>query len=800
MSKLISRLLFASFSVIWIGLATVANFAQPVYSRPVASPTPFLQKIIIQPEQPSTGYSNPSPTPFINDTRQRYDNEVPFYIVGQKISVGKAVVSILGIQKGLKSFSDKYIPAKGNILVAVNIEFETKDGGSATEAFQSTQITGKNGIYFPISAGVKKPTIDDLPATSQKIQFWQTFEIPNKETNLIYLYQTVDFKLISFSLSSRSNGKTSKPPIVWDKENEPIVISRAEILVKKVAPKKDKIVKKPVKKTEVSPKVAIVQPKPLPTKLIAKERQTTKTQIVETLAEEPIAVAPSNGIYRIRQRIPSGNFILSLTDWEMKKSSYIETYQVPSGKFMVALKLRVECLDEKICDSLSLFYFAHLNGRIGSYSSSEYGQKLPNLLRKAVSRTIKRGDSIWYERVGWLTFEVSETDSNFVFAYRDSKEFKILLNDPNEPIESNKPILSTTSNSVSNAVPRSTNANVMVSPNTNANIKIISPDANTKSPIFPPANIARPVKTPKGKTPAIIKVIPQPTVEKPAETPKTDIPPTSSKTTPSEKVEDSNIQLAKNESGKIIVSGVVPSQQIKDEITASLVEIFGDSIDTTNLIVNANANDISWLGKFYKLIPTIVGVAWRVGSLYISAKEQRCEGFPESFKSKMEALFAITTILKLPLSNEKNIPTLPKLGKTASIPIVSGQIFKARYKDWENETIKGTLEFDDDYKQLVFRDKNAKVTHQFNYSDIKLANPSLNSNRSTTGSVVSGIPLPGISILGENLRKKSFYLTIGFFVNNDSSNLEIKIFQLESLESTNAIVKMINERIKPNPK
>jgi serine-type D-Ala-D-Ala carboxypeptidase/endopeptidase (penicillin-binding protein 4) len=41
----------------WIGLAVVANFAQPVYSRPTTSPTPFMQKIII------AGQPTPTPTP-----------------------------------------------------------------------------------------------------------------------------------------------------------------------------------------------------------------------------------------------------------------------------------------------------------------------------------------------------------------------------------------------------------------------------------------------------------------------------------------------------------------------------------------------------------------------------------------------------------------------------------------------------------------------------------------------------------------------------------------------------------------
>lgn len=50
--------------ILWIGLAVVATYAQPVYSRPVQpSPTPFMQPIIIQPGQSSPNYPKTNPTP-----------------------------------------------------------------------------------------------------------------------------------------------------------------------------------------------------------------------------------------------------------------------------------------------------------------------------------------------------------------------------------------------------------------------------------------------------------------------------------------------------------------------------------------------------------------------------------------------------------------------------------------------------------------------------------------------------------------------------------------------------------------
>ena len=341
-------------------------------------------------------------------------------------------MTILGIQKSSKSFSDDYVPAKGNILLAVNIEIETINTSSAIDAFQSTQITGNNGIYFPTAYGVKKPILEDFSSTLQKTQFWQTFEIPIKETNLTYLYQAVDFKLISFTLNSQSKAKTSKPPIVWDKDNEPMVISRAETSQRRTTlkPKSTaKITKKVDAKPTTYPKVASVQTKPVVRTRVAKRTQLTKTEMIETQTEEPIAVAPVGGIYRIGQRIPSGDFILSLIDWEIKPTSYTPTYQVPNGRMLVALKVKLECLNDKQCDFFSNLIFSKILGNSSEYTASDYGRKEPEL-RKTPTRKTKRGERILYEKIGWVTYEVSDKDGNFVFSYLGSKEIRIALHSP----------------------------------------------------------------------------------------------------------------------------------------------------------------------------------------------------------------------------------------------------------------------------------------------------------------------------------------------------------------------------------
>jgi serine-type D-Ala-D-Ala carboxypeptidase/endopeptidase (penicillin-binding protein 4) len=64
------NLRFSVVTILWIGLAAVAHFAQPVYSRPAVqtSPTPFMQPIIIQSGQKAPSYPKPTPTPLIKIT------------------------------------------------------------------------------------------------------------------------------------------------------------------------------------------------------------------------------------------------------------------------------------------------------------------------------------------------------------------------------------------------------------------------------------------------------------------------------------------------------------------------------------------------------------------------------------------------------------------------------------------------------------------------------------------------------------------------------------------------------------
>lgn len=685
-------------------------------------------------------------------------NDVPFYSIGQKIHVGNAYLTILGIQKSSKSFSDDYVPAKGNILLAVNIEIETINTSSANDAFQSTQITGNNGIYFPTAYGVKKPILEDFSSTLQKTQFWQTFEIPIKETNLTYLYQAVDFKLISFTLNSQSKAKTSKPPIVWDKDNEPMVISRAETSQRRTTlkPKSTpKITKKVDAKPTTYPKVATVQIKPVVRTRVAKRTQLTKTEMIETQTEEPIAVAPVGGIYRIGQRIPSGDFILSLIDWEIKPSSYTPTYQVPKGRMLVSLKVRLECLNDKYCDIVGYLNFSKIIGNSSGYEKTSYGRREPEL-KKVPTRTIKRGDRIWYEKIGWETFEVNSADSNFVFSYLGSKEFKITLSD--SYLDSTKP------------------APIMTS------IQTVTPRPKpTPIPMVTPMPSAQPTPNPVNK-------FGEKNVSKQSSA--------ITEITQNGDGGDSHIELSKRSNAEIRVSGIVPTQRVKNEIYYELQKTFGYSIDVSGLEVKEDAKDTSWLPKFYEILPSLVSMSWNSGSLFISAKVKRYDGMPAELRSKISSIFlplSLQSVVGLDKKNE--LTKSPKASKQLSDNSIL-KTFKVKYGNLSNSQAAGSLIFDDENKEIVFQPKNGINQVMFGYSLIKTVVQDNESKISTAGSIISSVPITGANILGSSLKKKTYFVRIAGFKSTSTADIEIITFRVESKNASDEIVQMINERIK----
>lgn len=90
--------------------------------------------------------------------------------------------------------------------------------------------------------------------------------------------------------------------------------------------------------------------------------------------------------------------------------------------------------------------------------------------------------------------------------------------------------------------------------------------------------------------------------------------------------------------------------------------------------------------------------------------------------------------------------------------------FEAKYEGGMfgySQREKGTLKFDDANSRLVFFGKDGREKFAIPYTAMMVIYPQSRSVRSTTGTVVSAIPLPGAGLAGF-LREKRRYLVMHF--------------------------------------
>lgn len=75
----------------------------------------------------------------------------------------------------------------------------------------------------------------------------------------------------------------------------------------------------------------------------------------------------------------------------------------------------------------------------------------------------------------------------------------------------------------------------------------------------------------------------------------------------------------------------------------------------------------------------------------------------------------------------------------------------------------GTLHFDDGSQRLVFRNKEGREYLSLPYSSVAAVWPDTKARRTTTGTVVTHIPLPyGANMLGLLMREKKRYLVVQY--------------------------------------
>ncbi len=110
----------------------------------------------------------------------------------------------------------------------------------------------------------------------------------------------------------------------------------------------------------------------------------------------------------------------------------------------------------------------------------------------------------------------------------------------------------------------------------------------------------------------------------------------------------------------------------------------------------------------------------------------------------------------------------------------------------------GTLKFDDPNERIVFFDKAQKERFSVPYSTMLMVYPQSKSMRSTTGTVVSQIPLPGAG-LASLMRSKKSYLVVHF------SDPQVDVrgivnFKLENKDLLKRVVNTLGEKAKLSPR
>jgi hypothetical protein len=154
------------------------------------------------------------------------------------------------------------------------------------------------------------------------------------------------------------------------------------------------------------------------------------------------------------------------------------------------------------------------------------------------------------------------------------------------------------------------------------------------------------------------------------------------------------------------------------------------------------------------------------------------------------SLFACVSLASAqPRPIEKNQTKSAKTAAPAS--------FAAKYEGGMfgfTEKESGTLRFDDANQRLVFFDKEGKEQFAMPYETLLLIHPQSRSVRSTTGTVVSAIPLPGAGLAGL-IREKRRYLIVHF---NDSEvdARGVVNFKLDNKELLDSVIQTLGEKAK----
>jgi len=151
-------------------------------------------------------------------------------------------------------------------------------------------------------------------------------------------------------------------------------------------------------------------------------------------------------------------------------------------------------------------------------------------------------------------------------------------------------------------------------------------------------------------------------------------------------------------------------------------------------------------------------------------------------------LAAVVATFGQPRMMEKPVSSAP--AKPAAPPS-----FEAKYEGgmfgYSTREV-GTLKFDDDNLRLVFYGADKKEKFSINYEDLNVIYPQSKSVTSTTGTVVSHIPLPGAG-LGSYIKEKRLYLVVQF-KDPDADVEGLVNFKLENKELLDSVLQTLGQK------
>ncbi len=123
--------------------------------------------------------------------------------------------------------------------------------------------------------------------------------------------------------------------------------------------------------------------------------------------------------------------------------------------------------------------------------------------------------------------------------------------------------------------------------------------------------------------------------------------------------------------------------------------------------------------------------------------------------------------------------------------------FSAKYEGGMfgfNDRQDGTLKFDDANERIVFYGKDQKEKFSIPYKAMLVISPQSRSVRSTTGTVVSAIPLPGAGLAGL-IREKRRYLVVNFR-DSDAAVTGLANFKLDNKDLLESVLQTLGEKAK----